>query len=185
MARRCRGREIRTRGQIITSCLVPRPGNNHLLSPKARYGKLLPKEKLLELGHIRKGSGPSNWWSLPRQQVFQSIHESSVTDRPTKELQVQDPKAFAGFCGLSVQDNTADILYSYSFQLKSNFRCSIKAVPLVCQSDVLGFAGVTIDVKIPGAWGFPGGAVVENLPANAGDTGSSPGLGRSHMPRSN
>ena len=33
--------------------------------------------------------------------------------------------------------------------------------------------------------GFPGGAVVKNLPANAGDTGSSPGLGRSHMPRSN
>ena len=33
--------------------------------------------------------------------------------------------------------------------------------------------------------GFPGGAVVENLPADAGDTGSSPGLGRSHMPRSN
>ena len=31
--------------------------------------------------------------------------------------------------------------------------------------------------------GFPGGAVVETLPANAGDTGSSPGLGRSHMPR--
>ena len=35
------------------------------------------------------------------------------------------------------------------------------------------------------AQGFPGGAVVENLAANAGDTGSSPGLGRSHMPRSN
>ena len=33
--------------------------------------------------------------------------------------------------------------------------------------------------------GFPGGAVVENLPANSGDTGSSPDLGRSHMPRSN
>ena len=33
--------------------------------------------------------------------------------------------------------------------------------------------------------GFPGGAVVEGLPANAGDTGSSPGLGRSHMPQSN
>ena len=32
--------------------------------------------------------------------------------------------------------------------------------------------------------GFPGGAVVESLPANAGDAGSSPGLGRSHMPRS-
>ena len=33
--------------------------------------------------------------------------------------------------------------------------------------------------------GFLGGAVVESLPANAGDTGSSPGLGGSHMPRSN
>ena len=33
--------------------------------------------------------------------------------------------------------------------------------------------------------GFPGGSVVKNPPANAGDTGSSPGLGRSHMPQSN
>ena len=32
--------------------------------------------------------------------------------------------------------------------------------------------------------GFPGGTVVENPPANAGETGSSPGPGRSHMPRS-
>ena len=35
------------------------------------------------------------------------------------------------------------------------------------------------------AKGFPGGTVVKNPPANAGDTGSSPGLGRSHMPRGN
>ena len=34
-------------------------------------------------------------------------------------------------------------------------------------------------------WDFPGGAVVKNPPANAGDTGSSPGPGRSHMPQSN
>ena len=39
-------------------------------------------------------------------------------------------------------------------------------------------------VSLKKHWGFPGGAVVETLPANAGDTGSSPGLGRSHMPRS-
>ena len=39
--------------------------------------------------------------------------------------------------------------------------------------------------SISGAGGFPGGTVVEDLPANAGDMGSSPGLGRSHMPRSN
>ena len=33
--------------------------------------------------------------------------------------------------------------------------------------------------------GFPGGAVVENPPANARGMGSSPGLGRSHIPQSN
>ena len=32
---------------------------------------------------------------------------------------------------------------------------------------------------------FPGGTVVKNLPASAGDTGSSPGPGRFHMPQSN
>ena len=32
--------------------------------------------------------------------------------------------------------------------------------------------------------GFPGGAVVKNLPANAGDMGLSPSPGRSHMPLS-
>ena len=33
-------------------------------------------------------------------------------------------------------------------------------------------------------WGFPGGAVGKNPPANAGHMGSSPGPGRSHMTRS-
>ena len=31
---------------------------------------------------------------------------------------------------------------------------------------------------------FPGGTVVKNPPANAGDTGSSPDPGRPHMPKS-
>ena len=43
---------------------------------------------------------------------------------------------------------------------------------------------------VPGAtsrWlkGFPGGSVVKNPPANAGDTGSIPDPGRSHVPWSN
>ena len=33
--------------------------------------------------------------------------------------------------------------------------------------------------------GFPGGSVVKNPPANAGDTGLIPGQGRSHMPQGN
>ena len=32
------------------------------------------------------------------------------------------------------------------------------------------------------SWGFPGGSVVKNLPANARDMDSIPGPGRSHMP---
>ena len=33
--------------------------------------------------------------------------------------------------------------------------------------------------------GFPGGSVVKNLPANAGDMGSIPDLGRCHLLQSN
>ena len=40
-------------------------------------------------------------------------------------------------------------------------------------------------IKNKNSGGFPGGTVVENPPANAGDTGSSPGPGRSNMLRSN
>ena len=43
---------------------------------------------------------------------------------------------------------------------------------------------VLVKCKNGWSWDFPGGAVVKNPPANAGDTGSSPGPGRSHVPRS-
>ena len=49
---------------------------------------------------------------------------------------------------------------------------------------VQGFAAnISVQKEIQG--GFPGGAVVKNPPANAGDTGSSPGPRSSHMPWSN
>ena len=40
----------------------------------------------------------------------------------------------------------------------------------------------TIPFKIAQKRDFPGGSVLKNPPANAGDTGSGPGQGRSHMP---
>ena len=40
-------------------------------------------------------------------------------------------------------------------------------------------------VSKQGMQDFRGGTVVKNPPANAGDMGSSPGPGRSHMPQSN
>ena len=49
----------------------------------------------------------------------------------------------------------------------------------------MGTSERTSSVKKKKKEGFHGGEVVKNPPANAGDTGSSPGLGRSHMPRSN
>ena len=57
-----------------------------------------------------------------------------------------------------------------------------EAIREIEETKIIKLAGGRKDTK---KVGFPGGAVVENLPANAGDTGSSPGLGRSHMPRSN
>ena len=48
-----------------------------------------------------------------------------------------------------------------------------------------GSVPVELTVKMRPEMDFPGGTVVKNLPANAGDTGSSPGPGRSHIPRSN
>ena len=40
-------------------------------------------------------------------------------------------------------------------------------------------------LKSPSSGDFPGGTVVGSPPANAGDMGSIPGTGRSHMPWSN
>ena len=53
--------------------------------------------------------------------------------------------------------------------------------PSFSHASAFSFSKFRISIR---SWprGFPGGAVVENLPANAGYTGSSPGLGRSHMP---
>ena len=40
-------------------------------------------------------------------------------------------------------------------------------------------------IKTENSWDFPGGAVVKNLPANAGNMDLIPGPGRSYMTQSN
>ena len=47
------------------------------------------------------------------------------------------------------------------------------------------FVGNHFLQKFEGIEDFPGGAVVKNPPANAGDRGPIPGPGGSHMLRSN
>ena len=53
----------------------------------------------------------------------------------------------------------------------------IKKITFKCDNDVVMLKPLSLD--------FPGGSVVKNVPASAGDTGASPGPGRSHMPWSN
>ena len=81
-----------------------------------------------------------------------------------------------------VNDTDTEILGRKYLQLTLkciNIRClKVRILTLSDQN----FKATAVKIM---CWGFPGGAVVENLPANAGDTGSSPGLGRSHMPQSN
>ena len=62
---------------------------------------------------------------------------------------------------------------------KSLLVVQMKAVLAVCE----GHTG-KLPSNISGQ-GFPGGAGAENPLASAGDMGLSPGLGRSHMLRSN
>ena len=57
------------------------------------------------------------------------------------------------------------------FGQKENFKLLLEGSERYCDKE--------------GVRDFPGGAAVKNPPANAGDAGSSPGPGRSHMPRSN
>ena len=45
--------------------------------------------------------------------------------------------------------------------------------------------GKNIKKKVSFFREFPGGLVVKNLPASAGDMDSIPGLGRPHMPQGN
>ena len=66
---------------------------------------------------------------------------------------------------------------------KKNFTRDFKG-PVFFPFDVL-HTDNTEEVRINTFRGFPGGAVVKNPPANAGDMGSSPDPGRPHMPQSN
>ena len=59
-----------------------------------------------------------------------------------------------------------------------------------CLLSILALSGLNLGCRLESPWellktlmsrGFPGGPVVENPPANGGDTGSIPGPGRSPM----
>ena len=75
---------------------------------------------------------------------------------------------------IKIQDPSTYCLQETHFRSKDTQRLKVK--------DEKGYFMQMETKKLE--WGFPGGAVVGGLPASAGDTGSSPGLGGSRMPRS-
>ena len=75
-----------------------------------------------------------------------------------------------------------NILYHHKENKDERVMWLIKA-HLKHSSFLVVFKWETIILHKPEDKDFPGGAEVKNPPANAGDTGSSPGPGRSHMPQ--
>ena len=65
------------------------------------------------------------------------------------------------------------------------FKWYTRISPLNTKEDFVEEQRNRKDIKHIENRGFPGGTVVKNPPANAGDTSLSPGPGRSHMPWSN
>ena len=71
----------------------------------------------------------------------------------------------------------------FSTGCPQNSKTTIKCAPII--NHWLSFVSIEMPFIKYLIWDFAGGTVVKNPPANAGDTGSSPGPGRSHMPWSN
>ena len=66
-----------------------------------------------------------------------------------------------------------------------HYTVSITVLDIYFNSSFFCIVKLLLPAKKKVCWDFPGGTVVKNPPANAGDKGSIPGPGRSHMPRSN
>ena len=68
---------------------------------------------------------------------------------------------------------------------KINLEATLKSWIFLSKSQEKGEKGSSYTADKSVDWDFSGGQVVKYLPANAGDTGSIPDLGRFHMSQSN
>ena len=141
------------------------------------------------LGHClppsRSCSGPSgqagSCLSAPRPPLTFQAAASSLSSAKhifPSSRKLQDPPhplISSPSCAL-----TASPLSLY--ELKRN--CTLRQKRRKTTQAQPSFLNQKLLLKNP-TWDFPGGTVVKNPPANAGDTGSSPGPGRFHMPWSN
>ncbi|XP_057398832.1 EF-hand calcium-binding domain-containing protein 11-like isoform X7 [Balaenoptera acutorostrata] len=133
------------------------------------------------------GARPRMWEASPSEhkkwvEVFKACDEENKGCLSRENFKVavvmlfgyKPSKIEADAVMSSVDPNTSDRGYLTLEDFKKAFK---QVAPKLSERIVLEvFRHVSV---------FPGGTVIKNLPANAGDTDSSPGLGRSHMPRSN
>ena len=130
--------------------------------------------------------------------IYQTYRHGTNSSRKFHILSTQAQQVFT-LCPISVLFSLFIFLPSFSYYLSINdlsiylsiclsiiYRSpppmpfKIKCISFLSCHTKLPFSGLKFNLR-----DFPGGAVVKNPPDNAGHTGSSPGWGRSHMPRSN
>ena len=126
------------------------------------------KQELANLWADTEGKSLENWLEKPSTAVPQIADEAGSVQNlsfPWSQRKGLSPMAETTFTALPPKSIISGNPKAAAFQM-----------------------GKTVWVQLEvrrSARDFPGGAVVKNPPANAGDMGSSPGPGRSHMPRSN
>ena len=94
------------------------------------------------------------------------------------------PWGFYNTPSSSLENFTHSILSLWNIFIRSSHSLSLHIFRSLLKYHLLGNTHPDIHSKVAFP-GFPGGVVVKNPPVNAGDTGSSPGPGRSHMPGRN
>ena len=147
-------------------------------------------------------------WQAGKREQTETAESEDQEETENKPKQEEDELVMLIWkCAVQVRDrgvfirNSLFIFYFtlyYLFMAALGLRCCVQAshcsgFSLLWRtgSRRMGFSscgsGKSWDslFKFTLAMGFPGGAVVKNPPANARDTGSSPGPRRPHMPRSN
>ena len=83
----------------------------------------------------------------------------------------------AGWCFRNTKTAVRRMYWEETYTFLPNFRNCLRLLTRIGKTHK--------PARIKSWVGLPGGAVVKNPPANAGDMGSIPDPGRSHMPWSN
>ena len=121
-------------------------------------------------------------WAFPQKTFFQAVGKEKVNYQEEMKYDHPSPTSIQGFLvrlNLPLQHDDSFVLNAEDPCDKSKTDVGL-VDKLIWTLNFIYFCGIKLLVP-----GFPGGSVVKNLPANAGDMGLVPGSGGSRMPWSN